>query len=95
MGTTWLSVDNGWLTVHGIAHLTWHTDLLDHSLIHRLGLVWIRWHSHLLRVHELLLVLGFVLIHALAGAGAAHLFARSVGVGWSELVHAMSVCAVV
>lgn len=94
MGTTWLSIDDSWLTVHGIAHLTWHTDLLDHSTIHRLGLVRIRWHSHLLRVHELLLGLGFVLVHALARS-AAHLSTLSVGIGWSELVHAMSVCAIV
>ena len=86
-----IAVDNGWLTIHiGIAHLTRYPDLLDHALVHGRGLWWVLWHRHLLLVHELLMM-GLILIHALA----AHLPALSVGIGLAELMHAVSVCAVV
>ena len=71
-----IAVDNRWLTVHvGIAHLTWYPNLLDHALVHWLGLLWVLRH-HLLLVHELLVV-RLVLIHALA----AHLPTLGVGIG--------------
>ena len=84
--TTRLSVDDGGLPKHlGVAHLG-HADLLDEAAV---GVVW---HCHLLWVHVLLLVLGFVLIHLLA---AIVLRRPTLVDGLAKLKHAVSVCAVV
>jgi len=92
VGTTWLSVDDGWLTIHRVTHLTWHADLLDHTTIHWSSLGRIRGHGHLLWVHELLLVLSLILVHA---SLATHWSALGLRTGLTEFMHAMSVCAVV
>ena len=86
-----IAVDDSRLSIHiRIAHLTRHTDLLDHALIHWRGLWWVLRHCHLLRVDELLM-LGLVLIHALT----AHLPTLSVGIGLAQLMHTVSIGAIV
>ena len=86
-----LSVDDGGFAEEllGIAHLAWDANLRDEAAVHggglRIG------HCHLLRGHVLLLLLmGLILVHALASAGSPAL------VDWlAQLVHTVSVRAIV